>query len=133
MGKTSDKGNIGQTAITLEALRRGYKVAIPFGEGWAYDLVVDRKGKLERVQCKFTESKNGVIQVRCQSSNSWGTVKYTKNNIDWLVVFDNTTGKCYFIPGAVLGDKGRRSIFLRLSAPARPTRNMHYAKDYETW
>lgn len=133
MGKTSDKGNMGQTAITLEALKRGYKVAIPFGEGWQYDLVVDRNGKLERVQCKYTESDGEIINVRCQSSNSWGTVKYTKHTIDWLAVYDNSSGKCYFIPGELMGDKGRRSIFLRLSTPKRRTKNMHFANEFEEW
>lgn len=66
---TTLKGNIGQTAVMLAALNRGYHVSIPL-EGAAYDLVIDRNGKLSRVQVKYTTQKNGVVKAAVNDKTS---------------------------------------------------------------
>lgn len=127
-------GSIGEAMIMAEAIRRGYQVALPFGEDWRYDLIVLRKGKLERIQCKYTRSNGEIITVRCQSLNNWSTITYCENDIDWLAVYDLTTHRCYFIPSAMLGAEGRTMISLRLT----PTKNKQaklilWAKDFLEW
>lgn len=117
-----------------EAIKRGYKVAIPFGEDWRYDLIVLRNGKLERVQCKYTESNGKVVVVRCRSLNNWSKIKYKSTDIDWLAVYDKTTDKCYFVPASMLGILGRAQINLRIT----PTGNKQiklilWAKDFLEW
>jgi hypothetical protein len=49
---------------------------------------------------------------------------------DWLAIYDVTTGRCYYVPSAELGD-GRRAISLRL-VPASSGRraDIHDAADY---
>lgn len=128
------QGSIGEAMVMSEALRRGYQVALPFGEDWRYDLIVLRKGKLDRVQCKYTCSNGDIVTVRCRSLNNWNTIIYCQNDIDWLAVYDLTTDRCYFIPSTMLGDKGRASINLRLT----PTKNKQkklilWAKDFTAW
>jgi hypothetical protein len=109
--------------IAADLVRRGYKIAIPYGEDWDYDLIVCRNEKLERVQCKYTRSDGTVITVRCAShSLTNGHVRatklYTAATIDWLAVWDATTERCYYIPATELG-AGMRMMNLRLA----PTRN----------
>lgn len=128
------QGNIGEVMIMAEALQRGYKIALPFGEDWRYDLIVVRNGKLERVQCKYTKSNGEKITVRCRSLNNWNTVIYCQDDIEWIAVYDQTTQKCYFIPSTMLGKKGRATISLRLT----PTKNNQvsgvlWAKDFLEW
>ena len=37
--------------VAADLMRRGYKIALPYGEDWDYDLIVCRDGTtLERVQ-----------------------------------------------------------------------------------
>lgn len=120
--------------IMAEAIKRGYKVALPIGEDWRYDLIVLRKGRLERVQCKYTKSKGNIITVRCRSLNNWNEIRYCDKDIDWLVVYEDTTKQCYFIPAAMLGERGRATISLRLT----PTKNKQkkfilWAKDFTAW
>lgn len=134
MALKKSQGSIGESMVMAEALRRGYKVALPFGEDWKYDLIVVRNGKLERVQCKYTESDGDVIHVRCRSLNNWNEIRYTSTDIEWLAVYDKTTDKCYFIPSAMLGTLGRAQMNLRLS----PTGNKQiklvlWAKDFLEW
>ncbi len=123
--------------IAADLIRRGYKIAIPYGEDWDYDLIVCRDEKLQRVQCKYTRSNGAVITVRCAShSLTNGRVRatklYTAATIDWLAVWDATTERCYYIPATELG-AGMRMMHLRLA----PTRNnqaagIRRAADYLT-
>ena len=49
--------------IAADLVRRGYRIAIPYGEDSDFDLIVIRDEKLERVQCKYTRS-DGVVVAR---------------------------------------------------------------------
>jgi PD-(D/E)XK endonuclease len=114
------KGDLAEIIIAADLVRRGYKVAIPYGEDWDYDLIVCRDERLERVQCKYTTSDGMVITVRCRShSLTNGKVRavkrYTAAMIDWLAVYDATTDRCYYVPAAELGD-GMNMMHLRLVA-----------------
>jgi hypothetical protein len=53
--------------IAADLIRRGYRIAIPYGEDWDFDLIVCREGRLERVQCKYSTSNGIYITVRCRS------------------------------------------------------------------
>jgi PD-(D/E)XK endonuclease len=105
--------------IAADLVRRGYKIAIPYGEDWDYDLIVCRDEKLERVQCKYTTSNGVFINVQCRShSLTKGKIKTTKHytaaTIDWLAVYDRTTERCYYIPADELGSAGKWDLRLRL-------------------
>jgi PD-(D/E)XK endonuclease len=109
--------------IAADLIRRGYRIAIPYGEDWDFDLIVCRDEELERVQCKYTESNGVYITVRCRShSLTKGKIKSTKHytaaTIDWLAVYDPTSNRCYYVPAAELG-QGMCEMRLRL----RPTLN----------
>ena len=66
MAETKRKGQVAELAVMALAIARGYRVSIPFCEDTPYDLVVERHGKLERVQCKYTESDGRVVVVKCR-------------------------------------------------------------------
>jgi hypothetical protein len=121
--------------IAADLRRRGYKIAIPYGEDWDFDLIVCRHERLERVQCKHTRSDGEVIIVKCGShSLTNGRVRVTKHytaaTIDWLAVWDATTERCYYVPAAELGS-GMSELSLRL-APTRnhQRRGIHHAEQY---
>ncbi len=42
------RGLKAEMIIAAEAVRRGYKVAFPFGHDWKYDLIVERNGNLAK-------------------------------------------------------------------------------------
>ena len=122
--------------VAADLMRRGYKLAFPYGEDWDYDLVVCRDGeKLERVQVKYTCSDGAVVIVRARSASlTNGKVKpykyYTAETVDWLAVYDVTTDRCYYLPASELGT-GMCMLSLRL----RETRNnqrigVRFASDY---
>jgi hypothetical protein len=75
------KGDLAEIMVAADLLRRGYKIAIPYGEDWDYDLILCRDGRLERVQVKYAKSDGVVIVVRCYShSLTNGRVRATKGH-----------------------------------------------------
>ena len=133
MARTKQLGDIAEAAVMADVLRRGYRVALPYGEDWPFDLLVLRDATFERVQVKFCRSDGSTMLVSCASANNWQTIKYTKAMIDWIAAYDATTGACYYIPAEHLGD-GKRGLRLRLG----PTRNnqargIRWAASYSDW
>ena len=120
------KGDLAELMVAADLRRRGFKIAIPFGEDCDFDLVLIRDDRLERVQVKYAESNGAVIQVRCRShSLTNGKVRrtkhYTAKTIDLLAVYDHTSSCCFYIPAHELGE-GRSILHLRL----KPALNKQY-------
>lgn len=130
-----EKGDLAELMVACDLRRRGCKIAIPYGEECDYDLVIERDGKLERVQVKHAESDGAVIAVKCCSHSLSGgrvraTKRYTEATIDWLAVYDRTTDRCYYIPARELGN-GRREILLRVTRAKNNQRaRIRLARDY---
>ena len=121
MASLKIKGDLAELKVATDLLERGYKIAIPYGEDWDFDLIFSRADGLERVQVKHASSNGAFITVKCFShSLTKGRVRttklYTAAMIDWLAVYDPTTDRCYYIPAAELAD-GRRQLILRLTPP----------------
>lgn len=108
--------------VAGDLLRRGYKIAIPYGEDCDFDLILIRGERLERVQIKYTESDGAVIDVKCFSHSLTNgkirkTKHYTAKTIELLAVYDHTSARSYYVPAGELGE-GRSHLSLRLK-PAK--------------
>ena len=126
-------GDIGEAIVIAEAIKKGYTVSIPFGDNKKYDLIIERNGKLEKIQVKY-HSGNGIfIRVDCCYNKGYKPKKYTGKDIDAIIVYDAYTKKCYYISSEYFIE-GRNGIELRLV----PTKNnqekrVNWAKDFENW
>jgi hypothetical protein len=117
---TKSKGDLAELRVAADLTRQGYQVAFPYGEDCDYDLIVDRCGRLERIQVKYADSKGQVIAVQCYSSSlTNGKVKrrkpYTQLTVDWIAVYDPATDRCYYIASDEFAE-GRYQITLRIAA-----------------
>ena len=135
MAPLKTKGDTAEMMVAADLVKRGYRIAFPYGEDSDYDLIVERDGRLERIQVKYTESRNGVIELRCKShSLTNGKVRsvkrYTAKTIEWLAVYDRVTDRCYYVPAVELGE-GRERMHLRLQ-PTLSGRKLgiNWASDY---
>ena len=122
--------------VAADLMRRGYKIAFPYGEDWDFDLIVCRDGsQLERVQVKYSCSDGNVLPVRTRSASlTNGKVKaykyYTAEMIEWVAVYDATTDRCYYVPASELGD-GMSMLHLRLRDARNNQRiGIRLAQDY---
>ena len=82
MASLKMKGDLAELKVATDLLERGYKIAIPYGEDWDFDLIFSRgdDAGLERIQVKYTTSNGEFIPVRCKShSLTNGKIKRTKH------------------------------------------------------
>jgi hypothetical protein len=135
MASLKMKGDLAELKVAADLLERGYKIAIPYGEDWDFDLIIERRGALERVQVKHTKSNGEFIAIPCRSQSLTNgkvrkTKRYTAQTIDWLATYDKTTDRCYYIPASELGG-GRALLHLRLRDPMNSQRlGIRFACDY---
>jgi hypothetical protein len=103
------KGDLAELKVATDLVSRGYKIALPYGEDWDYDLIVCRDGEtLERVQVKYARSDGRRVLVRAHSHSLTNgqvrqTKRYTAATIDWLAVYDAVSDGVFYIPADELG------------------------------
>lgn len=113
------QGDVGTGYAIAYFLSNGYTVAIPISDSQKYDLVVDKDGKLSRVQCKtsFKKNRSGFYQVELRTiSNTRGRKleirKPSKDEFDFLFVTDGD-GKTYLIPSTEVHEMSSISLAVR--------------------
>ena len=131
------KGDRAEIEVARDLIKRGFRVAIPYGEDWDFDLIFQRptEDRLERVQVKYASARGNVVPVRTRSASlTNGKVKrykrYTARTIDWIAAYCPGTDTCYYIHASELGE-GRDEISLRLTPTLNCQRKgVRYAEDY---
>jgi hypothetical protein len=131
---TDQKSAIAETAIIHAAVTLGVGVFKPITDGERYDLILDLRPRLVRVQCKWAVRRGDVVVVTCRSSRRGprGMIQrlYTAREVDAVAAYCAETDRCYFVPIERVSD--RPAIWLRLA----PTRNnqrigVNWADDFD--
>jgi hypothetical protein len=124
------RGNEAEAAVLSALVRRGYDVAVPFGEGLPYDLLVDLGGRdFVRVQCKRAWPLQGCVVFNSRSTDHGRGPQSYVGLADVFGVYFPPTETVYLVPiEAVASFEGR----LRLE----PTRNnqkclIRFASEFE--
>jgi hypothetical protein len=129
---TNQKGAVAEAAVALEAVRLGIGVYRPLGDE-RYDLILDVRPRLIRVQCKWACRHDDVIVVRLYSARrareGLRRTFYSRDEIDAFAAYCDDTESCYFFD---LDDIAQYEMRLRLG----PTRNnqakgVKWASDYD--
>ena len=78
----------------------GYNISIPIGEDCRYDIILDIKRELLKIQVKTCQLKKNGISIKTVSVTTSGkeniTHKYTKEEIDYFATYYNN--QCFLIP-----------------------------------
>ena len=125
-------GELSEALILTEFLKRNIPVSLPWGDNQPYDMIIDYKGDLYKIQCKtgrsIKEGESFTISFRSTYSNKNHTyVKYYNETIDlFAAAYEN---KVYLIP---ITNVNQTAIQLRL-IPCKNNQNkgINWAKDYE--
>lgn len=118
--------------VLAALLEDGAHVLVPFGASLRYDLVVERDGEFQRVQCKTGRLRKGVIVAQASSVSAphrGGKRKDYKGDADLFGIYCPETKAVYMVP---VEGSPKREIRLRL----KPTKNnqsssVRWAKDYQ--
>jgi hypothetical protein len=130
----SQKGAVAESAFAFHAARLGLGVSRPLAEGERYDLILDTRPGLIRVQCKWGVRTRQVVaaSLRSHRLTSSGRVMttYSRDEVDAIGIYCDELDSCYLVPIEVVA--GRRGLYLRL-APSRNNQKtgINWASSYE--
>ena len=135
MENTKKLGNLTELQCMTYLYGLGYSISIPFGNADKYDLILDIKSKLYKIQIKHSsEHKNDFgeveyIKFKCtwqsHNTNGYAKVQYQENEIDFFATFWN--GKCYLVPV----DECSNEKILRIKPPKNNQRKgISFLEDY---
>lgn len=128
---TKRVGNVGESAVLYEFVKRGIPVYVPFGDNEACDLIAEFNGKLQKIQVKTAQSvKSGKINFKLTSTRYDSRYKYTEEDIDYFALHCIENGKTYLLKKD--SDTNLMAINLRLNPTGNnQTQGVRMAEDYE--
>lgn len=134
MQESHRRGSVAELMIAAKAIELGYRVSLPIGHDSRYDLILDKDNTLIRVQVKTTISTEEFLIVRTHSvgriDHKHTIKRYTKEDIDAIIIFDERTREFYYLPASMLGD-GKTAIQFRLTpSKNNQTKKVRWAKDF---
>jgi len=104
------QGDVGLGQAIAWFTRNSFTVSIPLTDSQDYDLIVDKEGKLFRVQVKTASYKNqyGIYEVSLtvKGGNRSGTGKikrFDKSKVDLLFIL-TSDNEVYMLPSNVVGN-----------------------------
>ena len=85
-----DRGRIGLSMAINYFSCQGYTVSVPLNDTQWYDLIIEKEGKFETVQCKCTATDIGTIDFRSTGGTKGSTYDNILNHseLDWLFCVD---------------------------------------------
>lgn len=112
-----DKGRAGLSLAIAYFGANGYSVNIPLNDTQWYDLIVEKDGVFQTVQCKATGSKDGAISLR-NFGGTKGTCydRVVNHPLDWLFCI-NQNGEMWNIPMKDLLEFGNISVITLRKEP----------------
>jgi hypothetical protein len=130
---TNDVGNVSEALVLAAYVDAGFCVSVPFGNGWAYDLVVDTGGRLLKVQVKTGWQRQGCLLFkglrRIRDSKCNGMRRYKVGEVDFFAAHFPPTGSLYVVPFEVMRSYG----FLRLTPTLNGQRKLIRWATAFTW
>lgn len=130
---TNQKGLISEMGVMLAFIKLGYNVSQPLNADSRYDCILDKEGKLYKIQIKTshlsTTAKNS-IEFKCRSvtttQNQYKENRYTVDDIDYFATI--WQDKVYLVP--VQECSAKKTLHLE-AKPQCPNKTWAYAEDYE--
>jgi len=132
MRDTHAIGDIAVSKIVARCLELGYKVSLPFGGGWSYDLIMDDNEKLYRVQCKHARIRKGKVAFNVCSvkgNKSDHRTETYEGKVDLFLAYCTDNNKVYI----VRMDQSTKSVMTLRLTPALngQEKGVQWARDYE--
>ena len=99
---SNQSGDISEISIRLDLIKKGYVVLEPSSRDCVYDIVVDREGVFETVQCKTMQNNsiakivNRSNEVVSKGGKTRNSLDYAKHGVHWLAGYHKRTGEIYY-------------------------------------
>ena len=131
---TKRLGNIGEAKTLAKFVELQIPVYQPFGDTETADMVVEFKGKLQKIQVKTSEKyENGkmifsLISSTCHRKNGVKH-KYSESEVDYFALYNLEADKLLLIPFKEVKDRQQLSI----PFPYRSSHNQNKTLNWEDY
>lgn len=130
---TIEIGNLSESIILTAYIREGFQVTVPFGNGCAYDLIVDAGVRLFKIQVKTGWQDKGCIRYkgrrRIKDANRNCMRGYRKEEVDFFAIYFPPHKSIYVLPACEVNGDGTMRLIPVLNNQQKLIR---WAADY-TW
>jgi hypothetical protein len=117
------RGEWAELRFATRAAEQGFVVSRPWGDSAPYDFLIERRGRVQRVQVKCTQYKRG-RSYKCHVTHNG--IPYLSTEVDFIAAYVIEADLWYLIPTAAT--KRRSHVML---APYRQT--SEFAPHKEAW
>lgn len=128
------QGTIAVAKAVAKFNELGCSVFTEFGDLSRIDLIVERDGKLRRVQVKSTDVDGEVVRLSLKKSGPNGySYTYKVSDFDYFVLYIRTLDKLLLVPSSVLKDNANVLVLRQSKAKNNQTKGVHLLADYENF
>jgi hypothetical protein len=126
------KGQMAELIFVVKAASMRFAVSKPYGDSEAYDLVVEDRGRLLRIQVKsvFTTNRWGYGVAVARHRLNRDAVLYTAQEIDFIAAYVVPHDAWYIIP---IGEIAGMAQIRLYPAGSRNRRGGRFEKYREAW
>lgn len=109
-----DRGRAGMSLAIAYFGSNGYTVSLPMNDTQWYDLIVEKDGIIQTVQCKFSSSENAEVSLTSKGGTN-GSVydKVTEHPLDLLFCADKNMNLFVIPMEDIIKHGNKRSTVLR--------------------
>jgi hypothetical protein len=129
---TKDLGDLTELSAAKKLISAGNAVSFPFGDNERYDLILDGKNRLEKVQVRKATRREGYLFFKCYSNHrSNGDIKrvsFDENEIDCFLVWYREKDELYKVP---IQEAPKTEMTLRIGETGNnQEQNVNWTSDY---
>jgi hypothetical protein len=134
---TKLKADIAESAVTTELLKKEFRVLHPVGDRLAYDLGVDLKGRLLRIQVKSAwfnaATKCYVVDARRTKTNRRRMLRqrYGSDDFDFAIIYLADLGVFYVMPVSVFSTYESTITFVETDKRQRKPKSAEYRERWD--
>lgn len=111
---TKQIGNIGESRVLFEFVKRGIPVYLPFGDNESADIIADFNGKLNKIQVKTTtfEKTPGSIEfnIAKRPTGEGKRIAYNDNQVDYFALYAVNLDEVFLVPFSRITSKSTFTI-----------------------
>ena len=132
MEDTKLKGDIAEQAVILQALKKGWGVAVPLGDRLPYDLILDVNGSLIKIQVKaawYDSSKDNYVVDNRRTKTNRRVMKrtpYNESDFDFAILYIQELDIFYILPSNVFISYGSEIHLVETDKRQRKPKSAQY-------
>lgn len=134
---TKLKSDIAESAVVTELLRRGFRVLRPVGDRLPYDVAIEERGRLIRLQVKhawFDSSKNlYFVDTRRTKTNRRQMIRrrYSEDDFDFAIIYIGDKNIFYVIPEKIFNQFSSTIGFAETEKRQREPKSSFYRERWD--